>query len=68
VIASFFPMLFAGSQELLVNLIKEDNEILKKGIAHVLAKVGGTIREELATTSRCIKLVLQLTRIILRNL
>lgn len=46
-------MLFAGSEESLVNLIKEDNEILKEGIAHVLAKVGGTIREELATTSRC---------------
>jgi sister chromatid cohesion protein PDS5 len=54
-------MLFAGSEELLVNLIKEDNEILKEGIAHVLAKVGGTIREELSTTSRCSKLVLQLT-------
>lgn len=52
-IASFFPMLFSGSEEALVNLIKEDDEILKEGIAHVLAKAGGTIRDELATTSRC---------------
>ncbi|XP_078165955.1 binding protein isoform X5 [Carex rostrata] len=51
VIASFFPMLFSGSEEALVNLIKEDDEILKEGIAHVLAKAGGTIRDELATTS-----------------
>ncbi|KAJ4792820.1 hypothetical protein LUZ62_029207 [Rhynchospora pubera] len=63
VIASFFPMLFDGSGESLVKLIKEDDEILKEGIAHILAKAGGTIREELAelatNSSDSIELILE---------
>lgn len=52
VIAGFFPLLLVGLEEDLVHLLKEDNEALKEGIAHVLAKAGGTIREQLAMTKR----------------
>lgn len=52
-IGCFSPLLLAGSEEALVNLLKEDNDITKEGIAHVLAKAGGTIRENLGSTSRC---------------
>ena len=52
-ISSFFPSLLSGLEEDSVELLKEDNEVLKEGIAHVLSKAGGTIREQLAST-RCI--------------
>ena len=45
-------MLFSGSEEVLINFLKDDNEIIKEGILHVLAKAGGTIREQLAVSSR----------------
>ncbi|AQK83830.1 binding [Zea mays] len=50
-ISSFFPSLLSGLEEDIVELLKEDNEVLKEGIAHVLSKAGGTIREQLASTS-----------------
>lgn len=45
-------MLFSGSEEELINFLKDDNETIKEGILHVLAKAGGTIREQLAVSSR----------------
>jgi len=51
-ISSFFPSLLSGLEEDIVELLKEDNEVLKEGIAHVLSKAGGNIREQLAST-RC---------------
>uniref|UniRef100_A0A6V7QRS0 Sister chromatid cohesion protein PDS5 homolog A n=1 Tax=Ananas comosus var. bracteatus TaxID=296719 RepID=A0A6V7QRS0_ANACO len=59
VIAGFFPLLLVGLEEDLVHLLKEDNEALKEGIAHVLAKAGGTIREQLAMTKSSIDLLLE---------
>ncbi|EER88261.2 hypothetical protein BDA96_10G149900 [Sorghum bicolor] len=50
-ISSFFPSLLSGLEEDIVELLKEDNEVLKEGIAHVLSKAGGNIREQLASTS-----------------
>ncbi|KAJ1259018.1 hypothetical protein BS78_10G121300 [Paspalum vaginatum] len=51
VISSFFPSLLSGLEEDIVELLKEDNEVLKEGIAHVLSKAGGNIREQLASSS-----------------
>ncbi|KAJ0986902.1 hypothetical protein J5N97_005258 [Dioscorea zingiberensis] len=58
-IGCFSPLLLAGSEEDLVSLLKEDNEITKEGIAHVLAKAGGTIREKLCSTSSSVDLLLE---------
>lgn len=51
-VSSFFPSLLSGLEEDIIELLKEDNELLKEGIAHVLSKAGGNIREQLAS-SRC---------------
>lgn len=53
ILARFSPLLLGGTEEELVNLLKDDNEIIKEGILHVLARAGGTIREQLAVTTRC---------------
>ncbi|MCL7042073.1 hypothetical protein MKW94_021525, partial [Papaver nudicaule] len=50
-VARFFPSLLSGTGEDLVNLLKEDSETIKEGILHVLARAGGSIREQLALTS-----------------
>jgi sister-chromatid-cohesion protein PDS5 len=44
-ISSFFPSLLSGFEEDIIELLKEDNEVLKEGIAHVLSKAGGNIPE-----------------------
>ncbi|XP_022967040.1 sister chromatid cohesion protein PDS5 homolog A-like isoform X1 [Cucurbita maxima] len=59
ILARFSPMLFSGSEEVLINFLKDDNEIIKEGILHVLAKAGGTIREQLAVSSSSIDLILE---------
>ncbi|KAK1317916.1 DNA mismatch repair protein MSH6 [Acorus calamus] len=60
VIASFSPSLLGGVEEDLVNLLKEDdNEMIREGIVHVLAKAGGAIREQLAMTSSSVELILE---------
>ncbi|XP_008805490.2 sister chromatid cohesion protein PDS5 homolog A isoform X2 [Phoenix dactylifera] len=59
VISSFSPLLLAGCEEDLVCLLKEDNEIIKEGITHVLARAGGIIREQLALTSSSVDLLLE---------
>lgn len=53
IIARFSPLLLCGSEEELVNLLKDNNDMIKEGVLHILAKAGGTIREQLAVTSRC---------------
>ncbi|KAM0917721.1 hypothetical protein ACQ4PT_009179 [Festuca glaucescens] len=50
-ISSFFPSLLSGFEEDIIELLKEDNEVLKEGIAHVLSKAGGNIPEQLASSS-----------------
>ncbi|KAK8944554.1 hypothetical protein KSP39_PZI007591 [Platanthera zijinensis] len=59
VIASFSPQLFIGCEDDLMQLLKEDNDIIKEGITRVLAKAGGTIREQLTMTLSSIDLVLE---------
>ncbi|KAH9749940.1 Binding protein [Citrus sinensis] len=59
ILARFSPLLLGGTEEELVNLLKEENEIIKEGILHVLAKAGGTIREQLAATSSSVDLLLE---------
>lgn len=59
ILARFSPLLFSGSEEELINFLKDDNETIKEGILHVLAKAGGTIREQLAVSSSSIDLILE---------
>ncbi|KAJ6833750.1 sister chromatid cohesion protein PDS5-like protein A [Iris pallida] len=59
IIACFSPQLLLGFEENLVHLLKEDNEITKEGVANVLAKAGGAIREQLAKTSSSVDLLLE---------
>lgn len=53
ILARFSPVLLHGAEEELINFLKDDDEITKEGVLHVLAKAGGTIREHLAVSSRC---------------
>lgn len=53
IIARFCPLLLSGSEEELVNLLKDNNDKIKVGILNVLAKAGATIRKQLSVTSRC---------------
>uniref|UniRef100_A0A0D9WPC5 Uncharacterized protein n=1 Tax=Leersia perrieri TaxID=77586 RepID=A0A0D9WPC5_9ORYZ len=50
-VSSFFPSLLSGLEKDIIGLLKEDNDLLKEGIAHVLSKAGGNIREQLASSS-----------------
>ncbi|MED6131709.1 hypothetical protein PIB30_012146 [Stylosanthes scabra] len=59
IIARFSPVLFSGSEEELVNLLKDNNDVIKEGVSNVLAKAGGTIREQLAVTSSSVDLMLE---------
>ncbi|XP_078443131.1 binding protein isoform X2 [Wolffia australiana] len=59
ILASFCPLLLEGFEEELVHLLKEDNDVIKEGVAHILAKAGGTIREQLARTSSSVELLLE---------
>ncbi|XP_022723521.1 sister chromatid cohesion protein PDS5 homolog A isoform X3 [Durio zibethinus] len=59
ILARLSPLLLGGAEEELINFLKDDNEIIKEGILHVLAKAGGTIREQLAVSSRSIDLILE---------
>ncbi|WCJ28194.1 hypothetical protein M5689_009901 [Euphorbia peplus] len=58
-LARFSPMLFGGAEEELVNFLKDDNDIIKVGALHILAKAGGTIREQLVVASSSIDLILE---------
>lgn len=53
ILARFGPMLLSGAEEELINFLKDGDEIVKEGVLHVLAKAGGTIREQLAVSTRC---------------
>ncbi|RDX89521.1 Sister chromatid cohesion protein PDS5-like B, partial [Mucuna pruriens] len=59
IIARFSPLLLGGSEEELVNLLKDNNDTIKEGVLNVLAKAGGTIREQLAVTSSSVDLILE---------
>ncbi|XP_020220399.1 sister chromatid cohesion protein PDS5 homolog A isoform X1 [Cajanus cajan] len=59
IIARFCPYLFSGTEEELVNLLKDNNDTIKEGVLNILAKAGGTIREQLAVTSSSVDLMLE---------
>ncbi|XWS12972.1 hypothetical protein CRYUN_Cryun37aG0135600 [Craigia yunnanensis] len=59
ILARFSPLLLGGAEEELIKFLNDDNEIIKEGILHVLAKAGGTIREQLAVSSSSIDLILE---------
>ncbi|KAL2571387.1 hypothetical protein GLYMA_17G005500v4 [Glycine max] len=59
IVARFSPLLLRGSEEELVNLLKDDNDTIQEGVLNVLAKAGGTIREQLAVTSSSVDLILE---------
>ncbi|XP_068637108.1 sister chromatid cohesion protein PDS5 homolog A-like isoform X2 [Aristolochia californica] len=59
ILASYSSLFLMGVEEELVQLLKEENDIMKEGIVHVLAKAGGTIREQLSTTSSSVDLLLE---------
>ncbi|XP_074591324.1 sister chromatid cohesion protein PDS5 homolog A-like isoform X2 [Curcuma longa] len=59
VISGYSPLLLAGCEEDILLLLKVDNELIKEGIAHVLAKAGGSIREQLTMTSSSVELLLE---------
>ncbi|PPD78128.1 hypothetical protein GOBAR_DD24929 [Gossypium barbadense] len=59
ILARFSPSLLGGAEEELITFLEDDNEIIKEGILHVLAKAGSTIREQLAVSSSSIDLILE---------
>ncbi|KAL3643305.1 hypothetical protein CASFOL_014120 [Castilleja foliolosa] len=59
ILARFCPLLLGGIEEDLVHLLEDDNEIIKESTLHILAKAGGTIREELGVSSRSLDLILE---------
>lgn len=52
ILARFSPLLLSGIEEELIHLLEDDNEIMKEGVLHILAKAGGTIREQLGVSLR----------------
>ncbi|XP_016550308.1 sister chromatid cohesion protein PDS5 homolog A isoform X2 [Capsicum annuum] len=59
ILARFSPFLLSGIEEDLIHLLEDDNEIIKEGVLHVLAKAGGAIREKLGDSSRSLDLMLE---------
>ncbi|KZV51246.1 hypothetical protein F511_05903 [Dorcoceras hygrometricum] len=59
ILARFCPSMLAGIEEDLVHLLEDENEIIKEGTLHILAKAGGTIREQLGVSSRSLDLILE---------
>ncbi|OIT18711.1 hypothetical protein A4A49_43650, partial [Nicotiana attenuata] len=59
ILARFCPLLLTGIEEDLIHLLEDDNEIIKEGVLHVLAKAGGAIREKLGDSSRSLDLMLE---------
>ncbi|KAL3614925.1 hypothetical protein CASFOL_040586 [Castilleja foliolosa] len=51
ILARFCPLLLGGIDEDLVRLLEDDNDIIKEGTLHILARAGGTIRENLGVSS-----------------
>ncbi|XP_058753154.1 sister chromatid cohesion protein PDS5 homolog A-like isoform X1 [Vicia villosa] len=59
IIARFCPLLLNGSEEELVNLLKDNNDIIKVGALNALAKAGATIRKQLSVKSSSVDLMLE---------
>ncbi|KAI3740872.1 hypothetical protein L2E82_31347 [Cichorium intybus] len=59
ILASFRPSLLSGTEKDLIHLLEDDNEAVKEGVLHVLAKAGGAIRDKLGESSSTIDLILE---------
>lgn len=59
ILARFCPLLLSGIEEDLIHLLEDDNEIIKEGVLHVLAKAGAAVREKLGDSSRSLDLMLE---------
>ncbi|KAL3519260.1 hypothetical protein ACH5RR_017409 [Cinchona calisaya] len=59
ILARFSPLLLSGIEENLIHLLEDDNEIIKEGVLHVLARAGGAIREQLGVLPRSLDLMLE---------
>ncbi|KAF5176968.1 Sister chromatid cohesion protein pds5-like protein, partial [Thalictrum thalictroides] len=59
ILARFSPTLLSGTVGDLVNFIKEDDVLLKEGALQILARAGGTLREQLAAVSSSVDLTLE---------
>ncbi|XP_076925965.1 sister chromatid cohesion protein PDS5 homolog A-like isoform X2 [Bidens hawaiensis] len=58
-LASFSPLLLSGTEKDLVHLLEDDNDIIKEGVLHILAKAGGVIRKQLGESSSKLDLLLE---------
>ncbi|CAI9279977.1 unnamed protein product [Lactuca saligna] len=60
ILSSFSPLLLSGIEEDLVHLLEDyDDDAIKDGVLHVLAKTGETIREQLGDSSSRLDLILE---------
>lgn len=59
ILACFSPLLLSGMEEDLGHLLEDDDETIKEGVLHVLAKAGETIREQLGESSSSLDLILE---------
>ncbi|XP_048614672.1 sister chromatid cohesion protein PDS5 homolog A-like isoform X2 [Brassica napus] len=58
-LASYCPSLFDGAEEKLISFLKDDDETIMEGTLKILAKAGGTIRENLIVLSSSVDLLLE---------
>ncbi|XP_076907861.1 sister chromatid cohesion protein PDS5 homolog A-like [Bidens hawaiensis] len=58
-LASFSPLLLSGTEKDLVHLLEDDNEVIKEGVLHLLAKAGGVIRKQLGESSSKLDILLE---------
>ncbi|KAI3745336.1 hypothetical protein L1987_58447 [Smallanthus sonchifolius] len=59
ILGCFSPLLLSGMGEDLVHLLEDDDEVIKEGALHVLAKAGETLHEQLGESSSSLDLVLE---------
>lgn len=57
--AAYFPSLLQGSEEDLIQLLKEDHECIKEGVVHVIAKAGVLIGELKTDATSSLDLLLE---------
>ncbi|XP_017226187.1 sister chromatid cohesion protein PDS5 homolog A isoform X2 [Daucus carota subsp. sativus] len=59
ILACSIPSVLSGIEEDVVHLLEDENEVIKEGVLHVLAKAGGTIRDQLRISSSSLDLILE---------
>ncbi|XP_074344973.1 sister chromatid cohesion protein PDS5 homolog A isoform X2 [Apium graveolens] len=59
IFACSIPSVLSGIEEDVVHLLEDENEVIKEGVLHVLAKAGGTIRDQLRISSSSLDLILE---------